>query len=389
MTTLADVGSQYSPTELDDALRSGHREVRFRYEILTREYDSRGYLQGVVPGGTISYDYLAEVKRTCAFTVREQPSIELAAGEIDWSSIGANDMLKPYFQLLMPDGRWASWPLGLFLIDAGRRQAKASDGVYRAIAGYDLGITLNRDLTKPGDFLAAGALATGMLEIILLEAGITKYLIPASAATLPTARSWDIGTKLTEVVNDLADKIAYGSIFFDADGVAVLRPYILPSDRPVEVFYADDERSVISADADESIDLWGVPNRWIVTVSQPDRAMLTSKFENVSATSPTSISNRGYAVTRYVADDDSADQVALDLKAKRLAHEDSQVYREFSFSTALMPMHGESNTLGLTLDSLGLDKEKYFETSWAMTLQEGALMTHTARKVVDVDALPI
>jgi hypothetical protein len=258
MTT--DIG-RYSDQDLKAALLSGDRKTRYRYEVLTKSYVSRGMLQGVQHGTRISYNYLAEIKRTGELTLREDPPMVLANGEIKWSSVDLSDFLKPYYQLKMYDGLWASWSLGVFLMDSSKRSVAENTGAMRTIPIYDQMSILDRDTVGANFKIAAGAVYTEEIERVLTGAGIKKILITASTSVLPADRTWEEGTKKTVVINELLDSIGYGSIFFDAEGVATCKPYVLPFQRPIDFIYVDDERSILADEAEETLPLWEAPNR--------------------------------------------------------------------------------------------------------------------------------
>jgi hypothetical protein len=82
---------------------------------------------------------------------------------------------------------------------------------------------------------------------------------------------------------DLLDSIAYRSLSFDEDGVAVAEPYVSPAERAPEYTYADDEASIMFTDAVQERDLHAVPNQWVLSVSDADTDPITVTFTNRAA----------------------------------------------------------------------------------------------------------
>lgn len=386
---LPDVSRDYTPAELDAELQAGFRFVRYRYQILTNEFVHKGYLAGVEPGGRVSYQYLADIKRECSMSVIVHPA-SLMPYEIEWADVEeTSDFIRPLFQLRMPNDLWASWPLGTFIMDAGPREAK--DGLLRrTIEGFDLGTILDRDLEPTDLSIASGTVVTDKVKELLADAGIDDTsLIDDSPETLSSTKDWDAGTRLGTVVNEILDMIGYGSLFFNELGQPVAKQYQVPSDRLPTVSYLDTvgTKSRISRDGSEVIDLRSVPNKWVGVVSTPSETVLVSTITNDRADSPTSTVNRGYIVTDHRTDLEATSQGALDVLVRKIAAEASQVYRELTFNTAVMPTHGEATMMEISHSILEIEKENYMETAWEIPLEPGALMSHSARRAVMVDDL--
>lgn len=386
----------YTETEKQLALTAGSRIAWGRWEVYTKSTGhSKGFLVGVEPGSTVTYDYMADVKRVCSLSVREDPDTALDDDEITWADVDTQrDVISPWWYIQMPDGGNMSFRKGVFLMEAGTRSRRVGGGVYVVVNGFDQTITLNRDLaTTTGFYTVASAVnIIDQVQLILGDAGITEIQIPDSPLTTTAVKTWDQGTPLRQVVNELLTMAAYGSVYFDDNGTARAGAYIVPSSRVVDFTYLDDpSTSVMWPDVTETFDVWDVPNRWVYVVSQTDQSMLTSTFDNLSPSSPTSQITRGYIQTDFQSNIVAATQEALDTLVRQAAHEASQVYREITLLTLTMPEHGENNIIDLTLTDLGIGAsdsgpEAYEEIGWTMAIDEnGQAMTHTIRKIVNVD----
>jgi hypothetical protein len=380
----------YTQTEIDLALTAGSRITRGRWEVLNRRTGhSKGILVGVQPGSSVAFGYLDDIKRTCTLSVRKDPGSDLQDGEIGWPDVDVEqDAVKPWFDLLMPDGGWMSWPKGVYILEANARAVARGGGAYITVNGFDQTVVLDRDLTDTSPFyiIAAGTVVTDEITTILGNAGIFDVNIAPSEHTLVSGRKYEQGTKITKAVNELLSAINYGSVYFDDNGAATGAPYLVPKDRVSTHTYRDDTASVLYPEMQSTIDTWDVPNQWVSVVSQTDRTPLISVFNNTSSTSPTSQPNRGFIVTKTVTDSDAVNQEVLDQQVRALAHADSQVYHELTITTLTMPTHQEAEIIKLTLSTLDIKDELFEEIGWSLCPdQNGQGMTHTLRKVINVD----
>lgn len=375
MQALARNG--YTSSQVYDTLRGryGRREARFRYDLLNSSDVKIGELSAIT-GGRVSNNALAEIKRTAVFELTE--SQETLA--INYLS----DRIMPWCELKMTDGGWAKFPLGVFLLSTPKRQAGRAGEVARSIEAYDKLQILVDDKFADRYRVAAGTNYISAVSTILTGAGIgiTKQNLTPTASTLPTDREWEPGMKKLQAVNDLLEACNYRSLRFDESGYAVAIPYQTPDQRPVEDVYKDDDEGIIVPAVAETVDLFAIPNKWVLVVSQPDRAVLTSTYTNSNAASPTSTVSRGRTIVDF-RQVDAADQTALDGLAQRLASEASQVYSTVEWESWIMPHHSDFDVYELHYTALAL-AHKYAEIAWDFDLTAGARMCHRCRRVVAI-----
>lgn len=353
--------------------RRGRRGlVKFRYDLLNKEEIKIGEL--TAQPGKITMNSLAEIKRTAVFQIIEQEG-----KDIDW----LNDRIRPVFCLKMPDGGWAEWPLGVFLLSSPTRKDE-NGTIKRDIEAYDGSLILKEDKFIDRYFIPAGTKYTTAINEILNAIGIWKINILDHPGTLAVDKEFEIGTEKLFAINELLAAINYTSLWVDENGYFVAQPYVLPSNRDPEYEYRTDDLSIIHPGATEELDLFSVPNKWVRYVSNPDRAViLRSEYTNDLSTSPTSTINRGRTIVDIEAVDDIADQATLDEYTKRIAYNASQVYGKFEFSTALMPHHSYYNCLFVEHTGFGI-AHKYMESSWSMDLHANGVMTHSCRRVINI-----
>lgn len=286
------------------------------------------------------------------------------------------------YETTVKEGEWISFPLGIFLLSTPKK--KVQNGfIYRDVEAYDGLIILEEDKFEYRYTISAGTLYYDAIIQILEGAGIKKYNIEKSEKTLTTALEYAPGIKKSDAISDLIAAINFTPLWVDESGYFTSMLYRSPQERSVDVEYLDDEFSIIEDGSEEELDLYGVPNSWVVTLNDPERTPLSSVLENNNPDSPTSYQARGRRIVDYREIDEIADQAALDEYTSRIAFEASQVFGKVSFSTALIPIHGYSDVIFLKKDDLGING-KYSETHWSMDLKIDGSMNHEVRQVVSI-----
>ncbi|MGM8215182.1 hypothetical protein ACLIA0_06335 [Bacillaceae bacterium W0354] len=362
----------YTKQEVMDVLHGkyGPRHIRFRYDLLDSEGKFKKHLH-IVTGGEVKMSALAQIKRTARFSLKDDP-------DINWLS----DRIQPFTEIRMTDNNYIEFPLGVFLLSSPQRKDQNSN-VYREVEAYDGTIILKDDKLDSRYTVIAGENYIDAVVEILLSAGITKYNIDQTDKTLPTDVDWPPGTEKIEIVNDLLSAINYTPIQVDGYGFFTSRLYRSPSRRTAEYTYKVGEESVIFDGMTEELDIFNVPNKWVVVLADPEREPLKAVYTNDNPDSPTSTVNRGRIIVDYREVDNIADQESLNEYVQRIAFNASQIYGKLEFETAIMPMHEYNDVLQIEYSPLSIIG-KYVETGWTIPLQAGGKMRHSVRKVVDI-----
>lgn len=398
MQTIAR--DNYTAEQVKAALHYSNRKIAFRYELLDKNNQYKKALTTVFSeGSSINYDLLAEIKRTAQFTLKDDGTINFLS-----------DRIKPYCRLYIPPGRvlaryytflqpqfpalykqiqeapetggWVEWPLGVFLLSTPSRKTNYASKI-REVEAYDQLQVLKDDRVTGRYLIPAGTNFITAIKNLLDGAGITNQNLTPTTKTLPVDREWDGGTPKLEIINELLEALGYDKLYFDENGYAVAKPYTTPDQRASEYTYKNDDLSVIVPDTlKETLDLFNVPNQWVLVVSEPDRAPLKSIYTNDNPNSPTSTVSRGRTIVDY-RQVDAPDQETLDTLAQQLAYKASQVYQEVVFETGIMPMHSHNDVYTLEHSKLGISA-KFEEIGWSFELSAGANMRHIIRRVVSV-----
>lgn len=285
------------------------------------------------------------------------------------------------------EGEWLEYSLGIFLLSSPEKVEQGNE-VYRDIEAYDKSIILDEDKFTERYTIKSGTRYDLAIIKILKEARIDKYNIEETDKVLPNDSEFEPGVSKLEVINELLDAINFTPLWVDEWGYCTASRYIPPSERSADYEYLDDELSVIENGSSEELDLYNVPNRWLVTYEnvdggEDDKIFLQSVYENTDWNSPTSIVNRGRVIVDYRTIDEIADQDALDAYTKRIAEEASQIYGKIKFTTANMPFHSYMDIIRIRNQTLEIDHD-YTETSWKIPLETGGKMQHEGRRVVNI-----
>lgn len=369
MQSLARNG--YSEKEVKDVLHSrrGPRKLRFRYDLLNKNNQYIRTLNNVI-SGEVSMNSLAEIKRTARFSLKDD-------GQIDF----LNDRIQPFVEVKMKSD-FISFPLGIFLLSSPTRKDQ-TNGVFRGVEAYGGLLILRDDKFEQRYIVPAGAKYYDEVIKILQSAGITKYNIENIDTVLKRDIEFEPGKEKLFAINELLRQINYTPIYDNENGIFTSSYYRSPTVRAADYTYKDDELSVTFQGLEEELDLFDVPNKWVVVCSNAEQEPLVSSYTNDNPESPISTVNRGRTIVDYREVTDIADQASLDSYVRRIAFEASQVYGKIIFETALMPMHDYADVLEIDYSPLGI-KGKYAETSWTMPLAVGARMKHEVRKVVQI-----
>ena len=379
MQTIAPAGARnpngHTEAEILSALRAPVRRFTFRYELYDKFRNLKlPHLDGV-ESCTIDQNWLARIKRTARFRIRD-------LGQIDYLS----DFIKPYVRLHLPPfgpDDYVAYPQGLFLLSSPKRSIDRDGVVTRDVSAYDRLQALEDD--KP-NLRVKLSTTTEVIDAVYTQLGYlttSGFRPPGGPIYRTTVREWEPGTPRLTIVNDLLDMINYNSLSYDEDGRDVIRPYTLPSERAEEFVYGVGSDGLIVPELDQEVDLFSVPNQWTRTVSEPDRPVLTSTYTNSNPASLTSTVRRGRTISDVQPETDAATQAILNAKVARLAFEGSQVYESIDFQTAMMPFHSGNDVYRITYPALGINA-KYVEQSWTLELRAGATMKHRARRVITV-----
>ncbi|TYR75590.1 hypothetical protein FZC79_10510 [Rossellomorea vietnamensis] len=386
----------FTAAQVKLALHHPHRRIDFRYELLDKAGNKKADLYNVL-SGEITQQALAVIKRTARFTLRDD-------GEINYLS----DRIRPIVRIYVPDpinygsyyaffsqqfaplieeakrgtkGGWVEFPMGEFLLSSPIRYEEGGQ-VFREVDAYDGLTILNDDKFVEPYVIPAGTNYVDAVITILKGAGITKYNIESSDKVTSKDITFAIGKEKLFAINELLRGINYESIHVDVNGYFTSAYYRSPTDRASEYDYFTDSESVVAGGYSEELDVFGLPNVWVVVVKAEEEEApmeFTANYTNDDPDNILSTVNRGRNIVDYREIDNTADQASLDAYTERLAYEANQTFGKVEFETALMPMHDYFDVFNVHFSDLDISG-KYSETAWTMPLVVGGRMKHEIRR---------
>lgn len=338
----------------------GTRLVEYRYAAIRSGVEYRP-LEAVEPP-EITMEATAEVKTAIRGTFAVPP-------EVDWLI----DTLRPY---LLVDGE--EYPLGEYVITSVTNHSTGGR-VESALEGYDLGVRVKNGTLDSRITISRGKKYLEAIQEQLLACGIQRVIMDSSADTIQETRAdWEIGESRLKVVNDLLAEINYRSLWFDTSGVARLTKYRQPSAELATKIYTAGELSVIKDDTTSSLDTYGAYNDWIAVVSNPDKSLMTARATNDNPVSALSVQRIGKRTAPIIRLDNIASQAALQEYVDNVKFRGMASTETVTWATATMP-HEVGEVVILQHPHL---QGIFEETGWTMTLQAGAEMRHTGKRVI-------
>lgn len=293
--------------------------------------------------------------------------------EINWFT----DELKPY-QII--DG--TEYPVGVFPIGTVAELVDENGLKTVRVEAYDRALILKQKKTETILHFSAGTNYLAAVEQLLVDAGITLYLAAPTTAVLATDREdWDVGTSYLEIVNTLLQELNYQTIWFNADGWAMLQPAKTPTAANIDHVYGADQRvKVLKRSCSVETDAFDTANVFIVICDNPDlEAPLQATAVNDNPMSSLSTFRRGRRIVNVSRVDNIPDQAALEDYAQRLCMNSMLTAETATVSTANLPGHSVYDTVALYHPDLsGI----FQEVAWSLVLAPGQTMLHTLRRSI-------
>lgn len=279
------------------------------------------------------------------------------------------------------DKDFVEFPLGVFRMTSPVRQLDEGDLVTREIEAFDRTQLLIDDKLTERFVIVKGQNYTDVLNGLLAN---YPRVIEPSTWVCGRTREFSVGTEIKEVVDRIAESINYHTVRVDEEGRFVLRPYVSPGDRSPEFHYSDDEVSIMESDVEVEFDAFDIANVWIVSLNEADEGPVYVKLENHDPGNPFSIPRRGRKIVDYREGEEGFDRASLMRKAKRIQFEANRVYENVFFTTMINPLHSDNDCYTMEYAPLGVN-QKYTEYNWEFNLDATATMSHSCRRIVELD----
>lgn len=275
------------PTPVPQALAAwptGPRSERFSYRAYGLDFKPLGELTGVKG---------CDLDGSIWTAIRLSGSLEWVGQEPPaWGQI----LIQPWYHVEDVD----EWPLGMFYAAAPATEHDSAPPKSVRVQLYDVTYPLLNWRKLPAPFsLPPGTVVTAAITAQLQAAGITRFSVTPSSATLTAPMAWDPGDSRGKVINDLAASISYWAAHADAWGTVHVDPYTPPLERSPAYHFARGENGIHVPKWAETCDDFNVPNRLSGIQKVADGqipAVYTAVLDELDPQSPYTVATRTFAV---------------------------------------------------------------------------------------------
>jgi hypothetical protein len=297
-----------------------------------------------------------------------------------------HDLIRPRYQILMPDGGWVDFVLGTFAILPTNRQIEAG-ATWLDIQGADL----SQLLVDAGFLVSTGipggtGVIAGVNMLVSGYGGLTPITtrIVDPGTVLPAAYGWEYGNNPLKAVNDLLAAVNFTSAALDENGVlcAQLIPdwnQVIPS----ATFDTTTSTSMVLGPINERPDYSKAFNVAIVVIEDPRRPSLSATVPNWRSDSPIAIPN-WHVKTQVIRDSRVVDLVTAEAVGLAAIQEAARIYSPVILDTLPWPAWQDQDVCRLVYSSPdeGTVNVNCVVSRWTHRCRAGAKTTHTLHKIV-------
>lgn len=363
------------------AVLTGARVTGFRFDLLTNNEEDLGTLDGV-EDGELEWTAFTAIKGGGSLQVTDRGS------PVDWLNVRVRPVV-----LLSSVG--AEEPeehgLGVYLAAAPVEEWDAL-GLSRKVELLDKLSVLDGDIVTdsngdPVTFVAPiGANVIATVVDLIEGAGESAAAIEPGSKVLAASMTWDVGTSVLQIINELLEAAGYASLWSDGWGQFQVTPYVAPADRPpvYEALspFTPGDTSVMAPEWQRDRDIYSIPNRYVaISQGSGDEEALVAVATNEDPTSPFSYQARGRWVTRVVTGVEATSQADLLARAKMGLAQASSVTSGISIEHLYLPDLILNSTVRFTNPQAGLDFLCYV-TKTSITFDPTALCKSEIREAI-------
>ena len=330
------------PTPVPQALAAwptGSRTEAFSYRTYGLDFTPLGDLAGV---------------KGCDLDGSIWTAIRLS-GSLEWSGqeppAWGQILIQPWYHV----EDVGEWPLGMFYAAAPATEHDSAPPKSVRVQLYDVTYPLLNWRKLPAPFsLPPGTVVTAAITAQLQAAGIPRFSVTPSSATLTAPMAWDPGDSRGKVINDLAASISYWAAHADAWGTVHVDPYTPPLQRSPAYHFARGENGIHVPKWAETCDDFNVPNRLSGIQKVADGqipAVYTAVLDELDPQSPYTVATRGFAVDgETLREVDAATPAALKAVVDRTLLDAASKVRNLSVTHLWLPTVGLGDAVTFTPD---------------------------------------
>lgn len=163
--------------------------------------------------------------------------------------------------------------------------------------------------------IKAGTQAVQYAIMICQDHGVPVNNPDPSAYEISTDHTFESSDTFLTIINWLLDAAGYGSLQVDANGTAIMEPYVEPTERSTSMVFANDSKSILYPQLTQKNDWREAPNKVVMNFSNEEES-LHAVAMNEDPDSPASTASR----RRYKVLTEDVSELSGKTQAKRLTN---------------------------------------------------------------------
>lgn len=344
-------------------LRVPTRHDGFRFDLLDSQHRLIGQLDA-------ARDTPAQVQLdTTRTSFRMVNNLHVTASDLNAIDI-IHDRVRPV--MILEDG--AQFPLGVFMFGDDAR-ALFSWGIEWTPTLFDEAFILDQGTSipygaRPGDSLLA------LVNAVLAPFNLPSISIEVPDAAVPgdTPLSFPAGSTTSyQILATLAPLLSAFPPFFDGNGTFTFKALLRPGQpTPDDIYESGQLSRILDGTPNFASSAYKAPNQWIVVGGTTTDPVIG--IYDLPASSPNSITQRGYLVQAPTITMQGVDASVANLAAFRAAITDRNAYGTARFDGSIDPRHG-------TFDVVQFMGDMYLETGWQIQCASGGAHTHNLTRL--------
>lgn len=372
----------------------GSRTTSYRYELLTHNPDGSdslgGYLDGVVPGASVTYQWNQAVKGA----IDSLKVTDLDVAQAGMTRIADVNLLTMRLRPVLVIEGLPDIPLGSFLVtnspevwrDTGRTFELDMHDRTTALDQDQISQSFTADTTTPIMTQIANLIAT---------AGELFHPDNSETRTLTEPVIWKTGTTKLQIVNDLLGALNYNALTIDGSGEFIATPYLRPALRTItyEVLngitreLVDGDLSIYDPTWNRERDIYGVPTTvTAIATATGDAEPAQATYSNTDPSSPFSTVARGREIAVTIdgidvpSDTDAVTFLTNVARASLIAQSSPQAI--VTVKHLPLPINA-GDVVRFVSTPAGID-ERHVAVTVQLTLSATGLMQSSLQEVIDI-----
>ncbi|MDP9325703.1 MAG: hypothetical protein M3O87_04105 [Candidatus Dormibacteraeota bacterium] len=335
--------------------------------------------KGSVP--QVVHDSSAAIKRSLQISLRGDCGVK-----------PLQDLVRPHYRLRMPDGGWADWALGTFLMMLPDKRISAGATWWQCALPEllqlltDAGLPQTVAIPAGSTVLAGISLLLATANAVLATPLALLYTTPPTAV-LPASIGANLGDAPHKAINDLLRGSAYQTLWADeSQPLPLLRTDPIPDYNTVPPLFVFDATvaSNVVGEFQETTDVSKIFNdQWVVGEDPRTKTPVVGHYTNINPLSPYSVGNWHLKTAPTIRDSAIPDVASANARARAEVQAAARIGAVLKMSTFAWPASEDRDVYRVTYNTSdeGLRSDLFLETRWTHPCAAGALTQHELERV--------